>query len=87
MLRHLFAATHPTGYVHQARHSELRHGIHEPRSTDTLRRDVATDHLQLDPIGEDDTLDSSLGRPHPALDLTALEGGTRGGGGGQHTGG
>src|SRR3989442_9968728 len=81
MLRDLLSAPHLASNVEQTRQPKLRHSIDQAGTAEATWHDVATDHLELDVIGQGHAFDGALGGAHPAADLAALErrsGGRRG---------
>ena len=73
MLGHFLSALELAAGIQQPGDQQLGHDIDQARAAQSTRRHVATDHLELDAIGQRDALDCAVGRPHPALDLAALE--------------
>src|ERR1700730_10670098 len=67
------AALHATRVIEQAYVQELRDSVDKARTADTERRNIASDHLQLDRVPQGHALDGALGGAHTAADLAALE--------------
>ena len=73
MLRDVLLSAKTARVIEEAGQQQLRDDVHEARAADSHRLDVASDHLQLDPVAQGHAFDRSLGGPHAALDLTSLE--------------